>query len=236
MSPPARETRPFASEVKFIVDAPTGAAIRDWVRAHTEADPYGAGPFNDEYRTTSLYFDNDNGDVYHRRGSFGRSKYRVRRYGALPYVFLERKLRKPGILVKRRTTIAIDELSRLVAPTPDPGWHGEWFHRRVLLRQIHPVCQLWYSRIARFARTTEGPVRLTLDSAVRVAPADEPRFSDGDGPLVVGTQMILELKYRQHVPALFKQLVEAFALEPQRASKYRLGIAALGESTFLAHA
>ena len=26
--------------------------------------------------------------------------------------------------------------------------------------------------------------------------------------------MILELKYRQHVPAIFKRLVEEFALEP----------------------
>ena len=236
MSPHARETNPFATEVKFIVDHRTGTLIRDWVRGHTEADPYGAGPFNDQYRTTSLYFDTDDGNVFHRRGSFGRSKYRVRRYGTLPHVFLERKLRKPGILVKRRTTIPIHELSRLVAPMPDPDWYGEWFHRRVLLRQIHPVCQLSYSRIARFARTIEGPVRLTLDSDVRVAPADEPEFSDPGGQLVVGDRMILELKYRQHVPALFKQLVETFALEPQRASKYRMGIEALGESTFLAHA
>jgi hypothetical protein len=183
-----------------------------------------------------VYFDTDGGDVFHRRGSFGRSKYRVRRYGTLHYVFLERKLRKPGILVKRRTTIAIDELPRLVAEDPDPDWHGEWFHRRVLLRQIHPVCQLSYARIARFGRTTEGPVRLTLDSDVRVTPADEPRFSDMGGEPVVGDRMILELKYRQHVPALFKQLVETFALEPQPASKYRLGITALGESPFLAHA
>jgi hypothetical protein len=236
MSPHARETRPFASEVKFIVDHRTGSSIRDWVRIHTEADPHGAGPFNDEYRTTSLYFDTDSGDVFHRRGSFGRSKYRVRRYGSLDYVFLERKLRKPGILVKRRTTIAMQDLSRLVAPAPDPDWHGEWFHRRVLLRQIHPVCQLSYSRLARFARTIEGPVRLTLDRDVRVAAADEPRFNDRGGQPVVGDQMILELKYRRHVPALFKQLAETFGLEPQRASKYRLGITALGESTFLAHA
>jgi hypothetical protein len=222
--------------VKFIVDHRTGSSIRDWVRIHTEADPHGAGPFNDEYRTTSLYFDTDSGDVFHRRGSFGRSKYRVRRYGSLDYVFLERKLRKPGILVKRRTTIAMQDLSRLVAPAPDPDWHGEWFHRRVLLRQIHPVCQLSYTRLARFARTIEGPVRLTLDRDVRVAAADAPRFSDRGGQPVGGDQMILELKYRRHVPALFKQLVETFALEPQRVSKYRLGITALGESTFLAHA
>jgi hypothetical protein len=232
MSPHARETRPFASEVKFIIDQPTGAAIRDWVRTHMEADPHGAGPFNDEYRTTSLYFDTDNGDVFHRRRSFGRSKYRVRRYGTLPYVFLERKLRKPGILVKRRTTVDIEDLSRLADDAPASGWPGEWFHRRVVLRQIHPVCQLSYARIARFSRTIEGPVRLTLDSDVRVARADEPRFSDEQGRPVLDDRMVLELKYRQHVPAIFKQLVEAFALEPQRASKYRLGVAALGESAF----
>lgn len=236
MSPHARETRPFATEVKFIVEAPAGLAIRDWMRAHTEADPHGAGAFNDEYRTTSLYFDTERGDVFHRHGSFGRSKYRVRRYGALEYVFLERKLRKPGILVKRRTTIAIDDLPRLTAPAADPDWHGEWFHRRVLLRQINPVCQLSYARIARFARTAEGPVRLTLDRDVRVAATGEPRFTSRDGQPVVGDSMILELKYRRHVPALFKQLVETFALEPRRSSKYRLGIIALGGSTFLTHA
>jgi hypothetical protein len=236
MSPHARETRPFASEVKFIVDHPTGAAIRHWVRMQLDADPHGGGPFKDEYRTTSLYFDTDQGDVFHRRRSFGRSKYRVRRYEALPYVFLERKLRKPGILVKRRTTIAIDDLSRLGNDGPDPYWPGDWFHRRVLLRRINPVCQLSYSRIARFARTAEGPVRLTLDNDLCVAPADDLRFSDNAGRPVLADRMILELKYRRHVPAIFKQLVETFALEPQRTSKYRLGIAALGESPFLVHA
>lgn len=233
MSPHARETRPFASEVKFIVDQATGATIRDWVRRRMEADPHGAGPFNDEYRTTSLYFDTDNGDVFHQRRSFGRCKYRVRRYGALPYVFLERKLRKPGILVKRRTTIDIEDLSRLVDGTSDAGWPGDWFQRRVALRQIHPVCQLSYARIARFARTIEGPVRLTLDSDVRVARADEPRFGDERGRSVLDDRMVLELKYRRHVPAIFKEIVEAFALEPRRASKYRLGIAALGDPAFL---
>lgn len=236
MSPHARETRPFASEVKFVIDQPTGIAIRDWIRAHLEADPHGAGPFDDEYRTTSLYFDTRTGDVFHRRRSFARSKLRVRRYGTLPYVFLERKLRKPGILVKRRTTIGIEALSRLMDGKPDNDWPGDWFHRRMLLRRVHPVCQLSYSRIARFARTTEGPVRVTLDDDVRVTPIEAPQFSDDPGRPVLGGLMVLELKYRQHVPAIFKQLVGNFTLEPQRASKYRLGIAALGETAFLVHA
>jgi RNase P/RNase MRP subunit p29 len=232
MSPHARETRPFASEVKFVVEAATGVRIREWVRANMEPDPYGGGPFNDEYHTASLYFDTDRGDVFHRRGSFGRSKYRVRRYGAASFVFLERKLRKPGILVKRRTAVALETIERLTGLKSDPGWPGDWFHRRLLLRQITPICELSYSRTARFARTAEGPVRLTLDEDVRVLAATAPRFSGLEGQLVVPEQMILELKYRQHVPAIFKRLVEEFSLEPQRASKYRLGMAALGATRF----
>ena len=34
------------------------------------------------------------------------------------------------------------------------------------------------------------------------------------------------MKFRAAMPAVFKQLVEEFALEPQRISKYRLGIEA----------
>jgi VTC domain-containing protein len=232
MSPHARETRPFASEVKFVIEAATGARIREWVRANLEPDPHGGGPFKDEYHTTSLYFDTASGDVFHRRGSFGRSKYRVRRYNAASFVFLERKLRKPGILVKRRTTVALETIECLSRFKSDPEWPGNWFHRRLLLRQITPICQLSYSRTARFARSAEGPVRLTLDQDVRVLPATAPQFSGTGGQLVVPDQMILELKYRQHVPAIFKRLVAEFGLEPQRASKYRLGMTALGETRF----
>lgn len=233
MSPHARETRPFASEIKFVIPASRGSQIRDWARANLEPDPYGGGPFNDQYHTASLYFDTSAGDVFHRRGSFGRSKYRVRRYGHASFVFLERKLRKPGILVKRRTIVPLDSVDRLSEPLTDPEWPGEWFHRRLLLRQIKPVAELSYNRIARFARTAEGPARLTLDEDLRAVPVSAPQYSGVEGQLVLPGHMILELKYRQHPPALFKRLVEEFALEPQRASKYRLGMALLGHSAFL---
>jgi hypothetical protein len=39
--------------------------------------------------------------------------------------------------------------------------------------------------------------------------------------------MIVELKFRADVPALFKRLVEEFRIVPQTASKYRIGMAAL---------
>ena len=233
MSPHARETRPFASEIKFMVAADLGERIREWARVNLEPDPYGGGPFNDRYHTASLYFDTAAGDVFHRRRSFGRSKYRVRRYGAAAFAFLERKLRKPGILVKWRTIVSLDTIDRLADPEPDGDWPGEWFHRRLLLRQIRPVAELSYWRVARFARTAEGPARLTLDEDLRAVPVTEPRFTGLDGQEVLPGQMILELKYRQHPPAIFKRLVETFALEPQRASKYRLGMAAMGHGAFV---
>jgi hypothetical protein len=232
MSPHARETRPFASEIKFVIPAELGEKIRAWARENLEPDPYGGGQFNDWYHTASLYFDTTAGDVFHRRRSFGRSKYRVRRYGEADFAFVERKLRRPGVLVKRRTIVPLESIAYLSEPTSNTNWPGEWFHRRLLLRQIRPVCQLSYARVARFARTPEGPARLTLDEDLRVLPAHAPQFSGGVGTLVVPDHMILELKYRYRAPAIFKRLVEEFSLESQRTSKYRLGMTVLGVHSF----
>ena len=223
-----RETRVFASEVKFLVDIAMAGELRDWIRAHLQADPHGSGPFGDEYRTTSVYFDTVDGDVFHRRGSFGRSKYRVRRYGSSPVVFLERKLRQPGVLAKRRTLVPIEALDRLQAVDYDPGWNGSWFHRRLLLRQINPVCQVSYSRTARVASTTAGPARLTLDERVSAAPITVPTLAPADGVPVLAGQLILELKFAHDLPMVFRRLVETFKLAPRPASKYRMGAAALG--------
>ena len=228
----ARPARPFISETKFVVDTSTGAQIREWAKTHLDPDPHGSGPFGDEYGISSLYFDTDAGDVFHRRGSFGRAKYRVRRYGDAEVAFLERKLRKPGLLSKRRTAVALDALPSLDRHRTDPGWDGDWFHRRLLLRQQKPVCQISYSRIARAALTLDGPARLTLDEDVRVTTTREPRFAPDAGPQVLPRRMILELKYGDHLPAIFKRLVAEFRLDPARASRYRLGMTTLGEFGF----
>lgn len=229
----ARETRPFASEVKFLVDAPAAAEIRAWMRAHLDPDPHGSGPWGDEYETTSIYFDTSDGDVFHRRGSFGRGKYRVRRYGTAGAVFLERKLRRPGVLAKRRTLIPLEALEHLESDAPDPDWPGAWFHRRLRLRDIRPVCRVSYSRTARTAPTPDGTVRATLDRDVRVARSSGLTFEASPAVPIEETRLILELKYRRELPAIFKQLITTFALVPHPASKYRLGVGALKDVTFV---
>jgi hypothetical protein len=223
----AGASRGFTSEIKFVVDAAVGAAIRDWARGRLAADPHGGGPFADAYRVSSLYFDTDARDVFHRRGSYGRSKYRIRRYRQEPTVFLERKLRTGARLAKRRTCIDLTVLPLLAGATPNGDATG-WFLRRVAVRRLQPVCQVSYTRTARASETADGPARLTIDDEI-VAVASgafsfEPRPAR---PLLTG-RMILELKYRGVLPAVFKQLVEEFALQPQRSSKYRVAAHALG--------
>ena len=227
MTSDTRETRASASEIKFLLDEGQAPAIRAWARGNLQPDPHGGGPFADAYTTSTLYFDNRQLDVFHRRDSFGRAKYRVRRYGDAGSVFFERKLRQPGVLIKRRTSDSIDALTRLEQHEPDAEWGGQWFHRRLLVRRLRPVCQVTYDRTARVASTAEGLVRLTLDSNLRAAHVEAPAFAaDAGEPFLTGHN-ILELKYHARVPAVFRRLIEEFALKPQTASKYRLAIASV---------
>lgn len=233
-----REVRPHAHELKFVIGPDLAPKIRRWARIHLDADTHGTGPFGDEYRTTSVYFDSDDYDVFHRRGSFGRSKYRIRRYGDEDAFFLERKMRQPGVLAKRRTRLPLVALERLTAQVAYADWPGYWFHRRVTARRLGPVCQVAYSRMARGVIRNGEMVRLTLDGDIRAQLASEARFVSDLGVPAMATvpalpalsnRLILELKYRGVPPAIFRQLVEEFALTPRAASKYRLGMVALGQ-------
>jgi hypothetical protein len=221
----SREVRPHAHEIKFVVPAALAHQIRQWARTELDPDPHGSGPFGDEYRTSSLYLDNRTLDVFHRRGSSGRSKYRVRRYGAADVVFLERKLRQPAVLAKRRTAVPLDALTRLV-PTVDPRWAGHWFQRRVAARSLRPICQVSYFRMARLAYRDGDVIRLTLDCDLRALPVSGYAFGSEPGMPIMNGDAILELKYRGAAPAIFKRLIEEFALAPRSASKYRMGLQA----------
>lgn len=230
-----REQRPFAAEVKFLLTPDQGDAVREWARARLTPDPYGSGEGGDRYCTTSLYCDTAAQDVFFRRGSYGRSKYRVRRYATSDMVFLERKLRTKDLLSKRRSLVPLDELPRLgSAPDSWPqGWQGAWFGERIAARRLTPVCQVAYDRVARVAATPYGIARLTLDAHVRAWPVDGFAFRDTSPEPVLSDRIILELKFRIEMPAVFKGLVEEFRLNPAPVSKYRMSITALGLASAL---
>jgi hypothetical protein len=218
----------FTSETKLLVDARLGDDIKAWARNRLGPDPHGGGAFRDQYGVVSLYLDTDAHDVYHRRGSYGRSKYRIRHYENDEAAFLERKLRTRLRLTKRRTRISIDAVSRLRLDDPDPTHPGYWFFRRVSLRRLHPICVIRYSRMARMADTPEGPVRMTLDTSVYAGATDLVTLTPGTALPLVDGQIILELKYSGVFPRIFKDLVDQFHLTPRPASKYRFAVQSLG--------
>ena len=225
-----RETRAHAREIKFLVAAARGPEVQAWMRANLAPDEFGSGPEHDQFETSSLYFETAAFDVFHRRGSYGKSKYRVRRYGDSPIMFLERKFRTDRVLIKRRTTAALDDFRRIDGNAPDPGWYGYWFHRRLLARRLKPLVQVSYVRTARLGTSPHGKVRMTIDFDLRVLPLPDGTFLPGVGlPLLEG-QNIIELKYCVELPAVFQEVISRFALETQVVSKYRAGLSLLGLS------
>jgi hypothetical protein len=224
-----RENREFASEIKFLVPHFVGEEILGWGRDHMLPDPHATDGMKDSYQITSIYFDTEQFDVFARIGSFGRTKYRIRRYGPSQVVFLERKLKTRGLVTKRRAAVEIDELERLREPEAEPGWPGFWFHQRLLARRLRPVCQIGYRRTARVSTTTYGLIRLTIDHDIQARPVQDLGFDDLTPPApLLSDQVIVEMKFRVALPAAFKELVERFVLNPGRISKYRLAAVALG--------
>jgi hypothetical protein len=218
-----RDTRHGGAEIKFLVDRATAEAIRQSSRPLTAADPHGAGPQGDEYRTTTIYFDTGAFDVYWRRGSYGRSKLRIRRYGDADQAFVERKLRTSALLAKRRTMVPVADLGHL-EDTCARDWPARWFHDRLRRRQLAAVCQVAYLRTARVLSTPHGVARLTFDTELGALPLQQAAYRQGRGALIDRAHTIVEMKYSVTIPALFKRLVEDFRLEPVRVSKYRLAM------------
>jgi len=222
-----RENRAFAREMKFAIPAELGSEIRGWARKWLSPDPHAGGKLGDTYRTSSIYFDTRSFDVLRKTASFGRSKYRIRRYGESKDVYLERKLKTADLVSKRRSMIDVAELGQLENAEPRRDWVGFWFHRRIEARRLRPVCQISYLRMARIGACSSGAIRLTLDQDLRAIPVNRTAFHPArDGARLSEGCLILELKFRDAMPGLFQQLMESLGLEAKAVSKYRLAAAA----------
>jgi len=216
-------------EIKFPLDRDKVAAVLDWMRARLEPDPHGGGEHRDAYLVQSLYLDTPNFDVFHRRGSFGRAKFRIRRYGTHPAVFLERKLKRGGVVRKRRVPVDERELRHLESEANGASWPGAWFHHRLSLRHLVPMTRMNYLRVARFGVEDNRKFRVTLDRELHVTRADgivPPGLVGGEDLLRGGA--VLEVKFVDAMPAVVRRLVEELHLLPGPFSKYRIGIRACG--------
>ena len=70
-----------------------------------------------------------------------------------------------------------------------------------------------YERTARVGMTDYGPIRLTIENQLKASAADGAAFVSRDGAPPVTESTIVEMKFRAGMPAVFKLLVEEFALD-----------------------
>ncbi len=224
-----RRNREPVRELKFLVSRVLGAEIHRWAGRHLAPDPYADPSRGNTYTITSLYFDTAEFHVFRRVGSFARSKYRIRRYDDHGRIFLERKLKTNGRVSKRRTPASLEDLNVLSEAYPERAWGGFWYHRRLLARQLRPVCQIHYRRAAWMAPNLHEPFRLTLDEGIGALATAQAAFDDtSTGLALLSDKVVVEIKFRQEPPALGKLLLQEFALQPRAVSKYRLAATALG--------
>ncbi|MEJ7637518.1 MAG: VTC domain-containing protein [Singulisphaera sp.] len=170
---------------------------------------------------TSLYLDTPGLDVYHGRGSFGRAKYRLRRYDSGPSLFVERKCK-----VKYASVSGGRGSSRQSWPcsTPRTGPRtGRGVGSAGVSARGSADLPHLYERVARVGTSLNGPIRLTVDRDFlcrRASAFDLPHLRR---PCLLRRPGVVELKYRAAMPALFRPWSETRP-SPAPASKYRAGV------------
>lgn len=211
-----------AFEMKFAVAPAVADELQAWAAERLKHDPH-SDPTHG-YLITSTYFDTPAFDVFRRTPGYEVHKYRVRRYGTEPTVHLEKKSKADGRVWKCRGTMPLADLAR-----PMPRWGVEWFAADVAGLGLRPVCVVSYRRSAFIGESGGGSVRLTLDRAAFGVPTTAVSVD----PITSGRQLltdlvVVELKFLANMPALFKEAVEKFRLQPTGVSKYRRCVRAAG--------
>jgi hypothetical protein len=203
-----------ACEMKFLLDEATALAVEEMLSIHLSPDPHSRAT-NDTplgYHITTLYCDTPEWSVLHRRGRHRLSKFRLRRYGDSPRIFLERKSKRGIVVRKRRSTIDLASLRDF----------SGWYRNQLVRNRLAPVCLIEYDRVAYCGASVEGPLRLTFDRRIGGALHDEWSLASRQSPApFLAGKVVCEFKFRGALPSLFKSAIATLQLAPCGVSKYR---------------
>ncbi|HEX7898690.1 MAG TPA: polyphosphate polymerase domain-containing protein [Planctomycetota bacterium] len=222
-----------AFELKFELARIDVPRMKEWAHRHLRPDPHGE---DGSYRVTSVYCDTPDLDVFHRSPGYRASKLRLRRYDAAPFVFLERKVKRGDQVRKRRVEVAPGDLQRLAGyvdgAIPPAGWSAGWFLEYALKKRVAPTCRVGYQRAAFYGMVGLQAVRLTIDENLIGVPArgwDAHPLAEGLDLLPGGA--LLELKFHDAMPELFRRLLPELPSRTARVSKYRRCMGMCGLAT-----
>ena len=239
-------TKPGAFEIKFLIEESELEKLIPSVAARMQLDPH-AHPQTGGYTVEGIYFETLERDVFRRSPGYSRRKFRIRRYSEGPNVFLERKSKRKGIVSKRRTLLERSDLVNLldriferthpslqrIDEETSRGQSGpsemDWFSRRIERLKLRPLLCLSYDRVAFLQMDNSGPIRLTLDRALGCCTLEQSQFPSKVAyqPFLEGN-CIVEMKYRESIPTVFREIIDEFKLVSRPVSKFRNAIVAAG--------
>lgn len=226
---PSLQREGHAYEMKFVVDAATVAKVVEWARKNMAPDPFAKTAPADGYLINTVYLDTPTFSTFFSDPYFRCRKFRLRRYGQEPVVWLEQKRKNKMRVRKRRVSVSDSLLIDRLTKSIDPDWDGAWFGQRLQTRQLQPVCRVSYRRLAFVGVTSTGPIRLTVDRQLGANPCSEWQFCSepAEDVRLLPDHQILELKFRDVLPLVFRGLIEELRLIPGAFSKYRQSAAAV---------
>lgn len=210
-------------EWKVLLAPKASERLQALAHEHLAPDPFALAAPAGAYPVTSVYLAAP-GDAAHD----GAPRWRVRRYGTEPGVWLERKANRAGRVEKQRVACeaAVAEGAAADLPVDHPA--RPWL-LEVEAQGLEPAVTVGYEREAWLLPGTTA--RLTLDRRLCAGPAGR-RTPD---PSVVGLPFleadVLELKFDDAPPEAFRRLLLAEGLVPRPWSKVRAAARALAGRT-----
>jgi hypothetical protein len=220
-------------ELKYLIDERLAHRVKEWASERLGRDPHCCESLVNSYDVHTLYLDTPSWDLYHRTGVAGSTKHRIRRYGNEGTLWLECKRKQKDIVRKNRTAVPTSEVAAQLCSSSNrvgDTWCGDWFAQRIADRCLKPAVQVHYQRFARTSTLEGESLRLTIDRHLQAS-----RVSSWDDSLVnskvtrtprqhISSAQILELKFNNFMPLLFKEFLKEFAISASGFSKYRSAV------------
>ncbi|MEA5059498.1 MAG: polyphosphate polymerase domain-containing protein [Clostridia bacterium] len=220
---------PYRHELKYFISQGEYTLLSNRLRLTMEQDPH-ARKNGGEYFIRSLYFDDPLDSAFREkmRGNDNRDKVRLRIYNmAQDGGKLECKHKKESYIYKQSLSLSRLECDMLLAGNfrfllerPEPFAH-EMF-RAFATAYLKPVVLVDYDREP-YVYPFQN-VRVTFDKNLRTGLRDTRIFSDGvvTYPALEGYDMVMEVKFNEHLPAYIHELIQCNAHARSAISKYCL--------------
>ena len=231
-------------EFKYVLRERKRRAVESDLLYFLEYDPFVERQDNHHYFVRSLYFDDPKFSAFHDKidGLHSRSKFRLRTYAfdfneTVP-IFLEVKGRHNNLVFKDRTPIQRDgipwnalsaeDLISTLLKTAEKSEILDQFAFALYRKKLKPVALIDYQRRPYISRYDPN-FRLTFDRQL-TATRTMSLFPGGRSSprKILAGHTILEVKFHNHIPSWFHQVIQAHELRRVSISKIVSGMESLG--------